>query len=294
MQKSGENSSEKELFNSFDGFIFNKKGASTDASFLPLCKYLLQNYNRKPPKLEPKNITPIEYKSTDLKVIAFSGGATSLACAMRYVDAGYPIILFHVSYPGEDLSAIKEMSEMLGVPLYVCEIDYFSRTNKPTDSAVIIKEAVKYILSEGFSHTLIYGYFDSNSIYDVNRDEACHCKEFINCYRNLVRRLIPDFDIINPLPNKAIVWDELIRHKAYIRLLRASNVQEHRILENTKMDFRLEEAVSSIYMRNFKLLSQAYIRKKGRTGTVIEVWNEFFNYRIETSKFYAELMKSSC
>lgn len=266
----------------------------TDIDLLPIIRHLKsKDFSYPAPNIYTEVKTPFNYSGEDVKVIAFSGGKVSLACALRYKDAGQKIVLLHIEQNKELTSRCQKMADMMDVPLYVHTLpDTWNIENNPTDSATILRVALQYILGHEYSIKLVYGYFDDASIYNNRFEDWGKCKEFMVCYKEYIQKFLPDFNLLNPMPNYSIVWDELLNHKPYIKYISTDNAIDAITLKNAKIDFSLDERVSSIYMQNINELKKDYKRRYKKTpGNIVDLWNEYFYYRIEQSKFYKELME---
>ena len=222
-------------------------------------------------------------------VILFSGGKLSLACALMYKNIGKDIALFHVCPDDEPEFRIKKIAEMLQAPLYTLKQNF---PTTPFVGARILQAGLEYAVDNGYSPRLVYGYFDlASAEYNSSKDWA-NCNEFISSYKNVAKKYIDGFTILNPIPNYAIMWDELLKHKAYIPYIEYSNETDRRLFENIKMDYRLDESDCSRYMHNFRYFIKLYKKTKNKNRAALnDVWNEYFFYRIENSLFYKELME---
>ena len=253
--------------------------------------YNESDVNYKMPLCVKRNIQPATYEHDDTTVIAFSGGKLSLACAIRYKDIGKKIVLVHIAEPGKDVSRIQKIADMLDVPLYV---EYEHLKNTPFKGMQIAYMTLLHAIGKGYSPRIVYGYFDSASIYDNDMSEWMNCVEYMGTFKKVVQKYVEGFTILNPIPNYSIMWDEILKHRAYIPYIEYSDEIDRRVFENIKMDYRLTEADEVVYFQNLKYLENMYIkRNKVIKVSLNELWNEYFFYRIENSLFYKDLMEKS-
>lgn len=253
--------------------------------------YNESDVNYKMPLCVKRDIQPATYKHDDTTVIAFSGGKLSLACAIRYKDVGKKIVLVHIAEPGKDVSRIQKIADMLDVPLYI-EYEHL----KPTHfkGMQIALKTLLYAIDKGYSPRIVYGYFDSASIYNNDVSDWMNCVEFMGTFKNVAQKYIDGFTLLNPIPNYSIMWDEILKHKAYIPYIEYSNNIDRRVFENIMMDYRLTEADKAAYFKNLHYLKNLSNRRKQENLVSLnELWNEYFFYRIENSVFYKDLMEKS-
>lgn len=260
-----------------------------DDSLLPLCRALncaLPNYYV--PDFVEQAVTPLHYEHDDTKVIAFSGGKVSLACALRYKDAGHNIVLFHVKQRGKNVSRIKQIAKKLNVPLYIYDEEELSQT--PFSGMMILTLALTYAIGHSYSPKIVFGYFDDASIFNNKANDWAYCREFVLGFRDLARKYVEGVSVLNPIPNYAIMWDELLRHKKYLDYVEYRDDTEALVFQNIRMDYYLDEPNKELYLHNINIL-KAMKCNKGLNLNAI--WNKYFFYRIEKSRFYMELMELS-
>lgn len=257
-----------------------------DPAFLDVCRILNGAHRRysMPTFIQQVN-TPFKYEHDDVKVVAFSGGKVSLACALRYVDIGQKIVLYHVASSGEDVSRIQYIAEMLKAPLYIHHEDI---SDTPFYGMRILELATEYAVGHAHEPRIVFGYFDEALTSNNYKRDWAYCKEFIDSFKKFGQSCIEGYSVLNPIPNYAIMWDEILGHKSYIQYLDYKDETEERIFQNIRMDYRVDEPDLEKYLCNIEYLKSKGKRKK---ETINELWNKYFFYRIEQSKFYKEMME---
>ena len=259
-----------------------------DTAFIPLCRILNSiSLGYCMPDFVEQVDEPLHYEHDDTKVIVFSGGKVSLACALRYKDIGHKIVLYHVPEAGEDVSRIKQISVMLDAPLYIAD-EVLSVT--PFSGIILLAYALAYAVSHSYSPKIVFGYFDWASISDNPRKDWAYCREFVLPFRDFGRKCVDGFSILNPIPNYAVMWDELLGHKRYLQYVGYKDEIEQMVFQNIRMDYYLDEPNKELYLHNIEYLKSIW---DNRRLTLNELWNKYFFYRIEKSRFYKELMELS-
>ena len=269
----------------------SKRKRPIDIGFSSACReFNKRELDYRMPVFCERDIEKLHYNSSDTLVIAFSGGKLSLACALMYKDIGKDIVLFQVAQPLEDVSRSQKISEMLNVPLVIHKTS--GNLDNPYYGMQILHYALEYAVGHQYSPKIVYGYFDSASIENNDRKDWANCAEFIQAYKETAQKYVDGFTILNPVPNYSIMWDEILKHKAYIPYVKYKNEIDRRVFENIRMDYRIDEANKDAYLRNFQYLYKQYEKKqKTSQASLNDVWNEYFFYRIENSLFYKELME---
>lgn len=264
----------------------NRTEIVVDPSMITPCRILNRTIRMyRMPQFVEQPAEKVAYQDDGVKVIAFSGGKVSLACALRYKDAGHKIVLFHVLKRGGDVSRIKKISEMLDAPLYVYD-DMILDT--PFRGMRILELATEYAVGHKHSPRIVFGYFDEAIAEGNSKYDWMYCKEFIDGYKELAQKYIDGFSILNPIPNYAIMWEEILSHKMYIPYLEYRDETEEKIFQNIRMDYRIDTPNLDLYLSNIEYLKH---RKKVKKASLNDVWNMYFFYRIENSLFYREMME---
>jgi len=244
------------------------------------------------PTFAKREVEQIHYEPSDTMVICFSGGKVSLSCALRYKDIGKNIILFHVAGPFKNTDNVQKMADMLDVPLVVHET--MDSQKSPFSGMMILNAALEYAVGHQYSPRIVYGYFGGASIYNNDECDWANCSEFLESYKETAQRYVDGFTILNPMPNYSVMWDEILKHRAYIPYIEDKDVTDRRIFENIKMDYRLEHPNKNTYFKNLHYLKNMYNRKHTENlASMNELWNEYFFYRIENSMYYKDLMEKS-
>lgn len=270
----------------------SSKNIPIDIGFSDACRpFNRDDETYKMPLFIERSVIPCSYEHTDTILVAFSGGKLSLACAFRYKDIGKDIVLMHIAKPGEDVSRIKKISKMLDVPLYI----HYENVCEGTYSTMYMLYLVLcHAIDMKYSPKIVYGYFDTASIYNNAREHWKNCTEFIGSFKNVAKKYVDGFTILNPIPNYSVMWDEILKHKAYIPYIEYANNEDRRVFDNIKMDYRVDKEDKATYLKNFSILTTSYKRKKKASqASIYEIWNNYFFYRIENSICYKELMEKS-
>lgn len=263
-----------------------KKAVVVDPAFIPACRLLNSAYRKyMMPTFIQQVSTPFKYAHDDTKVIAFSGGKVSLACALRYKDIGQKIVLYHIAKTKDDVSRIQQLADMLESPLY---IHYESIIHTPFLGMKILQLVTDYAVSHAHDPKVVFGYFDSAITKNNYKYEWSYCNELVECFKQFGQSCIDGYNILNPIPNYAIVWDEILGHKGYLKYLTYKNEEEEKIFQNIRMDYRMDAPDLEIYLSNIEYLKH---KRNNAKATINELWNKYFFYRIEKSIFYKEMME---
>lgn len=278
------------LTEDIESLVRGRKSRPIDISFSTACReFNKRSLDYKMPPFESRDVEKFHYEDDGKLVIAFSGGKLSLACAMRYKDIGKDIILFHISSTNADTSNVEKQAKMLNAPLVN---HVYNICNNAFSGIHILHLATQYAVGHRHSPKIVYGYFDDALVENNEEKDWANCAEFIGSYKEAAQKYIDGFTILNPIPNYSIMWDELLRHKPYLKYIDYKDTTERRVFENIQMDYRVIEVNKSSYMNNLRYLISSYKRRKEKNqASLNEIWNEYFFYRIENSVCYVELMK---
>jgi hypothetical protein len=281
-----------------DGRTALANSLTIDRSLEIVCRKCLSIYpNFKVPTFVERAVPSIDSNKEGPKIVAFSGGKVSLACALRLKDKGEDVILVHVknSEDSDDGRVRCEtLAKKINLPIIVLPIDYPKFDDSPVKYMLMLNHLLEYAVDNGCQTNIIFGTFDGASILYNSINEWPNCVEFMDAYKNLIRHAMFEFNVACPMPSYNIVWDELLKHKNFIHYISSDNDVDEMMLYIAKVDHNLlEEIDTSIYMKYINKLKNRFQDDTGMSLTAVSMWNRFFFYRIEKSKHYQELMKLS-
>lgn len=270
---------------------------TVDKSLEPICRSLLINEPCfKIPTLVERAVPSIGSNKDGKKIIAFSGGKVSLACALRFKDKGEDVVLVHVQNGEDDTDRVRceKLAKKIDLPIIVLRTDYEKFRTSPVKNMLILNHILEYAVENGCQTNIVFGAFEGASIYINPRRNWINCIEYMDCYKNLIRKAMFEFNVACPMPSYSIVWDELLHHKNIIHYICSDSDMDEMMLYIAKVDHSLlEEIDTTLYMKYINRLVGMFLRETGIPLTAVSMWNRFFFYRIEKSKHYQELMKLS-
>jgi len=189
-------------------------GSISGVSFLnPLIKVLERGYGK---DINFDGITPTQlsscqfvYPRTNNVVVCFSGGKDSTALAMLLKNMGKNVFLYHVrginkSYPDEVNRAVR-VASLLELPLYIDEVKLIGGSiykENPLKNQVIATLALNYSISQHLDVSIAFGDFTEDtaerSVFDRNWSD---CVEMWNAYREVISKIVPNFELHIPFKN---------------------------------------------------------------------------------------------
>ena len=299
-----------------------------DEAFSDLCGVLQEKLLLfRTPVIKKFELSNVLYniKNCDTKevTVCFSGGKDSAACAYYYLKKGYKVHLYHAhgvnkAY-GDEQKAAKAIADYLGCDLFIDKIQLVGTQRfieHPLKNYIIANGALHYALANGYAPVIATGNFNQSRL-DMNEFEVCggDCIEMWDIYRNLIRRVIPDFEIEVPLRTNADTF-ELLTEDWELFSLSVSCMSPFRFREHWKhrteekfnvrlfknrcgccwkcavesmwlMDNDYTEYNESYYLHCVGILVKTLCKETGEKITDIDfIWDNYMFYPIEKSKAY--------
>ena len=267
-------------------------------------------------KRDYQQIEPIDNNNL---ILAFSGGKDSIASAIRYKQYGYNVYLYHMRGINptfsDEWSCAERLAEMLELPIFIDEVHfkgYHKWTEHPMKNMLIANGALSYGIREGITTHLAFGNY-TTSYLDDNVFDRCagDCMDMWSAYEDIIRRIIPDFEIdvnlenmgdtLNTLADRQDLLDEslscLCRHS--LRDYRKNWVKEKFGIDlfNRRCGSCYKCCVEYIYMADHDKLpySEGYYKyclgqlyrvalvEKIPVKDVVDIWNTYIFYPLEDS-----------
>ena len=295
-----------------------------DTSFTKLDQILdakLMQYRH--PLIKEFNLPPVGYKKSDKKeiTVCLSGGKDSAAAAYYFKKKGYKVHLYHATGVnkayGDEKKAAENIAKYLKCNLYIehiCLSGTHQFIEHPLKNYVIANGALNYALSRGYNPVICFGNFNQ-SVLDMNEFEVCggDCIEMWDAYKDIVRRVIPDFDIEIPLKTNADTF-ELLSNDWKLFTMSVSCMSPYRFRAHWKhraeqkykvklfdnrcgvcwkccvesmwlMDHNKQPYDEVFYMHCFDILERTIYKERGYPAeTIQEVWDNYMFYPVEESK----------
>lgn len=307
-----------------------------DESFKDICDILqsklllfrtpvLKSYNFDEIKY-PRRISKDLASDCDTKkeiIVCLSGGKDSVAVAYYYKQKGYTVHLYHMhgvnkSY-GDEQTAAEKIAEYLGCDLFIDRIQltgFQSYIEHPLKNYLIANGAVHYAIENGYAPVISFGNFNQ-SFLDMNEFEVCggDCVEMWDAYRNIIRTVLPDFDIKLPLATNADTFKLLVNDwdlfNMSVSCMSPYRFREHwkhrteqkfnvKLLENRcgvcwkccmemmwLMDNGYADYNEEYYLHCIGILVKTIYKEMGEMVDDIDlVWGEYMFYPMSESKAY--------
>lgn len=209
-------------------------------------------------KLVDRKYKPLDipkYNKNNI-ILAFSGGKDSVAAALYYKDAGYNVHLYHLrglntAYPDEYKQAEK-LAHELQLPIHISTIKVKGKhsweVTHPCKCMLLYNQMIQYGIKNNIGYSLAVGHF-----LDEYLDEAAFEREtsdtidFDEAYYQIIRTIIPDFEIKRCLNASADTFDVLLEHPKLLELSQSCMCQQ-RFREYNKK--KIEEKYSIQLMPN--------------------------------------------
>ena len=211
----------------FDYMFEDEQVLWLDESFKPLCDILQERLLqfRSPifKKFDLPNVynTFTSQKNWDTKckevTVCLSGGKDSAATALYFKNHGYRVHLYHAAGVnkayGDEKKAAQSIADYLGCDLFIDTFN-LSGTHQyiehPLKNYIIANGALHYAMAKGYAPVLSFGNFYKSTL-DMNEFEVCggDCIEMWFTYADIIRTIIPDFEIKIPLATNGDTFDIL-------------------------------------------------------------------------------------
>lgn len=272
---------------------------------------------------EYEQIEPIHNNNI---IVCFSGGKDSVACAMKYKEAGYNVYLYHMKHINASLSDewkfAEECAKLLDAPLYIDDVKLLGHHDwmeHPMKNMIIACGAIEYGLREHITTDIAFGNYTS-SVLDDNVFDRCagDCMDMWDSFNVIVQRVIPDFKMHANLesmgetlqivtPNTQMLNNSvscLCRHS--LRDYRHQWVKDKFNIDLPKnrcgscykccveyiymADHDLIEFSADYYRYCFNQLYKVANAEDTIVFTALGVWDSYFLYPVTESKLYQDIM----
>ena len=304
-----------------------------DETFRPLCEVLDSNLVifRKP-EIKTFELPQIQCKKCDTGeiTVCLSGGKDSAATAYYYKKKGYKVHLYHAAGVnkayGDEKKAAQRIADYLGCDLFIDKIR-LEGTHRfiehPLKNYVIANGAIHYCLEMGYSPRISFGNFNKSTL-DMNEFEVCggDCIEMWDIYRQIIQKVLPEFDIEIPLETNAdtfhLLQDDWQLFGMAVSCMSPFRFREHwkhrteqkygvRLFDNRcgccwkdcmecafLMDIGKMEYNETFYIHCMGILAKTVYKETGvKIYDIHDIWDNYMFYPIEQSKAYDILINSS-
>ena len=261
-------------------------------------------------------------KQKNTIIVCFSGGKDSIATTIRYKEMGYKIFLYHLqginyTYRDEYINAQKA-ADFLDCPIYFDKVwlnGNHEYTEHPMKNMIIANGALQYGIKEGIGTKIAFGNYITSSL---NNDNFEICggddNEMWELYEEIIQEFIPNFKVHRILENLNdtltifIQTPELIPYAQscigpyrYKQYLRKNNQIKYGIelpenhcgscwkccLEYCVFcDKGILKYNKSYYRHCMEILQKTLKQETGMKKSFEGVWNHYFFYGREESKFW--------
>ena len=248
-------------------------------------------------------------------ILCFTGGKDSVATAQILKEQGYNVYLYYMrginpTFTDEYKIAL-ECADYLNLPIYIdsCTLcGHHDYVEHPMKNMIIANGALQYGISEGLTVQIAFGNYYTSSIEDDNF-EFCGGDdiEMWEIYINIISSVIPGFEMKIVLENLdetlSVVckdsklldhtlsclcrtalrpyWHERMSNKHNVKLpkYRCGRCYKCCVEYIYMADHDMTEYSDSYYKYCFSNLRRNYEKEHGKkTGTVDNVWNNYFLY----------------
>lgn len=282
------------------------------------------------PDIMPLDLGHVECSKCDTKeiTVCFSGGKDSAAVAYYYQQHGYKVHLYHVAGVnkayGDEKKAAQKIADYLGCDLFIDQIQTVGAhqyVEHPMKNYVIANGAIHYCLAKGYSPRIAFGNFNQSHLAD-NAFEVCagDCIEMWDAYREIIKTVIPEFEIEIPFKTNADTF-EILQDNWELLNYAVSCMSPYRfrefwrkraevkygvsILENRcgccwkccmeamwLMDMDKVEYVPSFYFHCYEILKLTIRKETGYTHVDPHtLWNYYMFYPMEKSKGRLDILR---
>lgn len=201
-----------------------------DESFLPILRTfeIYSGYVFPAMIFEKKKYQQIKLPAFDPKniIVCFSGGKDSFSNIRHYQKKGYNVYAYHIkglnkTYSNEWESA-QVLADKVGVPLYIDSVAYTGNhiwIEHPMKNMIMASMALNWGIRNGISTKVAYGTFRTAHLDDVSFETcAGDCTEMWDMFEDVVRRVIPSFQIYMPNHNFQTSYNALLKEPEYLSL----------------------------------------------------------------------------
>ena len=255
-------------------------------------------------------------------IVCFSGGKDSTAVAKHYMEEGKNVFLYHMKNINpsmvDEAKISKDIADYLGLPIYIDTIklsghhDYIEH---PMKNMIILNSVLQYGIREGIGVNIATGNYKTSTLADDNF-EFCGGDdiEMWEIYDKIIGNVLQDFHVQIPLDSlddslEAVCYDWDLLDKTVSCLSRASLRNHwHEWVKNkygiTIPKYRCGRCykccIEYIYMADNDLipyneeyykycfinLRRNFQREDNNKYTNREVWEHYFGYSMEESKYF--------
>lgn len=257
---------------------------SLHESYKPLNDVIRRGYIYEYMPFEKKDIKPIDYKIElpQKPILLYSGGKCSTALALEYKNRN-PMLF----YVGKDNEWIKEFSAELTLDYRVNDIEL--NHGNPLYLLYIIGLAILYAVEYHYSPIIYVGTFEMSSIHNNPISMWSNCVELIVSFEEVLHQVLPDLQIMLPMPSYSYVWDILMQNKGYLKYVQHGTNVDRMIFEMAKEDWWIEDCEN--YLLYIKKLRKIYYNEIGYKASLKDFWQRYFFYDIRRSKHIPEMEK---
>lgn len=252
-------------------------------SYRPLVNILRRGYRDIDVRFSKQELKHIFYAYNDpSKILLYSGGKCSTALALECKNTG-PLLY----YVGDDEDMVKDFCKEIGLnySIYNKEFD----TDSPLYLVWIIASAITSAVNWGLPPIIYLGTFEMSSIHNNPVCMWKNCVEVIRAFEDVIKQVIPQFQIKLPLPSYSYVWDILMKNKGYLKYIRTDTVLDEMIFCIAKEDWWIEDC--NDYLLYIKKLRKLYYNEVGYKASLEEFWKRYFFYDMSRSKHNPEMKK---
>lgn len=268
-------------------------------------------------KYEPLKLPEYDEKNV---IVCFSGGKDSLAVALICKELGYNVYLYHLKNVNpifDEYKAVQELAEKLELSVYIDEVTvsgHHEWIEHPMKNMIVANGALNYGVKNNITTKIVFGnYFNGSLEYDDFAWRAGDDQEMWTAYEKIMSAVIPDFHMHFCLEDTQDTLNKVCQHKDLLDLTiscigRAGLRDYRRSWVKDKFNIDLPKhrcgscvkcAVEYIYMADYDLqkyspeyykycLNRIQINEKRELGLKVsykEIWDAFFGYDIEKSKY---------
>ena len=258
-------------------------------------------------------------------IICTSGGKDSLATILYYRKKKYKVILYHLkginqTYKDE-WKAVEQLAQLLGLQVVFEEVKLSGShewIEHPMKNMILANMALQYGIRNRLTTKIAFGNFStstlSNDPFDVCGGD---CKEMWKVYVDIIRNIIPDFQIYTPLSNFQDTIDTMLENPKllqytqscigpyrYRNYLHANNEKKFGIklpqnncgscwkccLEYCVFcDNGVYEYNEEYYRHCLEILRKTLYKESGIKYNINDTWNHYFFYGKEKSQFFQKI-----